>query len=159
MSTRSVIGICHGDVVKSVYCNCDGYLSGVGKLLQEHYDSPKANQLVALGNISILGETLGEKHAFDTYHLTPEEREQHRLDHGNSCTFYGRDREEKDNSWEVAFNFTDFLEQVDECGAEYYYIMNNGTWYVGSPEKGSTLIALTDALQLGDIVSQSVSVV
>jgi hypothetical protein len=143
----------HGDVVKSVYCHWDGNLSGVGATLQGYYDSSKANQLVALGNLSKLGKNIGQKHEFDTYHLTPAQREQHQLDHGNSCTFYGRDREEKHNEWQVAFNFTDFLDQVAECGAEYYYINKDNVWYVGSPESGSSLVELAEALQLGETVA------
>ena len=146
MGTRSRIGVMHGDVCKSVYCHWDGYLAHNGKILQEHYDSAKANQLVALGNLSSLGKTLGEKHAFDTYHLTPEERKQHELDHGDSCTFYARDREEEGQAWKVDHTFADFLNRVDSCGAEYYYIMRDDVWYVGSPDKGSKLVALTEAL-------------
>ena len=147
MGTRSRIGVMHGDVCKSVYCHWDGYLSHNGVILQEHYDSAKANQLVALGNLSVLGKNLGEKHSFDTYHLTPEERKQHELDNGNSCTFYGRDREEEDQAWTVDHTFADFLDRVDGCGAEYYYIMRDDVWYVGCPDKGSKLVALTEALQ------------
>jgi len=54
MGTRSRIGVMHGDNVKSVYCHWDGYLEHNGVILQEHYDSAKANQLVALGDLSSL---------------------------------------------------------------------------------------------------------
>jgi hypothetical protein len=47
MSTRSRIGVMHGDKVKSIYCHNDGYLDYNGIFLQESYDSAKANQLVA----------------------------------------------------------------------------------------------------------------
>ena len=46
MGTRSRIGVMHGDKLKSVYCHWDGYLEHNGRILQEHYDSAKANQLV-----------------------------------------------------------------------------------------------------------------
>jgi hypothetical protein len=148
MGTRSLIGVMHGDVCKSVYCHWDGYLSHNGQILLEHYDSAKANQLVALGNLSSLGKNIGEKHSFDTYHLTPEEREQYRLDHGDSCTFYGRDRGEEDQAWKVDHTFADFLDRAINNGAEYYYIMQNDTWYVGCPDKGSRLVSLSEALQV-----------
>jgi hypothetical protein len=32
----------------------------------------------------------------------------------------------------VAHTFAEFLEQAEACGAEYYYIMKDGVWYVGS---------------------------
>ena len=69
MGTRSSIGVMHGDKIKAVYCHWDGYLSHNGKILYEHYTSSKANQLVALGNLSSLGERLapeeGQVHTFD----------------------------------------------------------------------------------------------
>ena len=131
MGTRSRIAVMHGDTVKSVYCHWDGYLSNNGKILQEHYDSSKANNLVALGDLSILRPNIGEKHACSQFDLTTEEREQYELDHGDSCTFYGRDRGEENVSWKVAHSFEEFLEQVDNCGGEYYYIMKDGVWYCG----------------------------
>jgi hypothetical protein len=69
------------------------------------------------------------------------------LDNGNSCTFYGRDREEENQAWKVDHTFANFLSRVDDCGAEYYYIMKDDVWYVGCPDKGSKLVALTEALQ------------
>ena len=59
MGTRSRIGVMHGDKVKSVYCHWDGYLEHNGAILQEHYNSSKANFLVALGDISSLGRNIG----------------------------------------------------------------------------------------------------
>jgi hypothetical protein len=54
MGTRSRIAVMHGDKCKSVYCHWDGYLEHNGLILQEHYDSAKANHLVALGDLSSL---------------------------------------------------------------------------------------------------------
>lgn len=119
MGTRSRIGVMHGDKCKSVYANWDGYLSGVGATLQEHYDSAKANHLVALGDLSILKETIGEKHNFSDHYQ-------------DGCTFYGRDRGEKDVDFQVSHDFAQFLELVDGCGAEYFYIMKDGVWYCGA---------------------------
>ena len=60
MGTRSRIAVMHADVVKSVSCHWDGYLAYNGKILQQYYDSPKANNLVALGDISSLGLQLAK---------------------------------------------------------------------------------------------------
>lgn len=147
MGTRSRIGVMHGDIVKSVYCHWDGYLAHNGAILQEHYDSSKANNLVALGDISSLRKNIGEKHAFSQFDLTAEQREQYELDHGDSTTFYGRDRGEENTSWKVAHTFEQFLDQVENCGGEYYYIMKDGEWYCGSPYKGSKLVRLDEALE------------
>jgi hypothetical protein len=150
MGTRSRIAVMHGDVVKSVYCHWDGYLSWNGKLLQEHYDSTKANQLVALGDISSLKEEIGEKHAFSHFDTEMDQKEYDAL-YGKMTTFYGRDRGETGTDWKVAHTFKEFLEQVVGCCGEYYYIMKDGVWYCGTlheREQGlyRTLVPLADAL-------------
>ena len=139
MGTRSRIGVMHGDVCKSVYCHWDGYLEHNGQILQDHYDSSKANFLVALGDISSLRKNVeipeDVEHSFEK----PAE---------GITTFYGRDRGEKGVDFAVDFTFADFLDRVDECDADYYYIMRDGTWYVGSPFKGDKLVPLAEALAL-----------
>jgi hypothetical protein len=131
MGTRSRIGVMHGDKVKSVYCHWDGYLEHNGQILQEHYNSAKANNLVALGDLSSLRPELGEKHAFSQFELRAEEVAGYKLLTENWCTFYGRDRGESSSEFKVAHTFAEFMEQCDNCGAEYYYIMRDGVWYVG----------------------------
>lgn len=131
MGTRSRIAVMHGDVVKSVYCHWDGYLAWNGKLLQEHYDSTKANQLVALGDLSSLKPEIGEAHPFG-YHGTDISAEDYEKQFGNMCTFYGRDRGETGTEWKVAHSFAEFLEQVENCCGEYYYIIKDGVWYCGT---------------------------
>jgi hypothetical protein len=122
----------HGDKCKSVYCHWDGYLSHNGRILQEHYDSSKANHLVALGDISSLGKEIGEKHAFSQFELRAEEVQAYKELTENWTTFYGRDREEKDVDFQVSQSFDEFLELVEGTGAEYFYIMRDGVWYCGS---------------------------
>jgi hypothetical protein len=34
--------------------------------------------------------------------------------------------------WEVAHSFDEYLEQVYNCGGEYYYVMRDGEWYAGA---------------------------
>ena len=136
MGTRSRIGVMHGDNCKSVYCHWDGYLSHNGAILQEHYDSSKANNLVALGDISSLQSKIGEAHPFSPFDLPTELRNmtqgQFEDAYGNMTTFYARDRGEKDVDFQVSQSFDEFLELVDGCGAEYFYIMKDGIWYCGS---------------------------
>ena len=158
MGTRSRIGVMHGDKCKSIYCHWDGYLSHNGKILQEHYDSAKANHLVALGDLSSLRKDIGEKHAFSQFELRAEEVAGFKLLTENMCTFYGRDRGEKDTEFQVAQTFAEFLEQCDGCAAEYYYIMKDGVWYVGDTYDGTplskTLTLLTEALVLEKILDE-----
>ena len=130
MGTRSRIAVMHGDKVKSVYCHWDGYVANNGRILQEHYDSAKANQLVALGDLSSLRPEIGEKHAFSAVNTEIDSKTYERL-YGNMTTFYGRDRGESNVEFQVAHSFAEFLEQVHLCGGEYYYIMKDGVWYCG----------------------------
>lgn len=151
MGTRSRIGVMHGDNVKSVYCHWDGYLEHNGAILQEHYDSVKANQLVALGDLSSLRPEIGEKHAFSQFELRAEEVAGYKLLTENMCTFYGRDRGEKGTEWKTHTNFVDFFAEVEGSWCEWYYIMRDGVWYVGNCHKTDEqfyqkLVPLTEAL-------------
>jgi hypothetical protein len=141
MGTRSRIGVMHGDKCKSVYCHWDGYLDHNGRILLEHYDSAKANHLVALGDISSLDRTVeipeGVEHTFEN----PVK---------GITSFYGRDRGETGCEFAVDHTFEDFMKRVDGCGAEFYYIMKDGVWYVGdnygSGDISGKLIELSKAL-------------
>jgi len=139
MGTRSVIGVMHGDVVKAVYCHWDGYLSHNGKILLENYDSPKANNLVALGSISSLGPLIGEKHPFSEFDLEKEDPEYDKkvaqikkAKELGWTTFYGRDREEEGQEFTSCFSDKEMYEQFPWC--EYFYIMKDGVWYVSEGE-------------------------
>ena len=151
MGTRSRIGVMHGDKVKSVYCHWDGYLEHNGAILQEHYDSARANQLVAMGDLSSLGKVIGEAHPFSPHGSKENEAlYEHAMDQGY-CTFYARDRGETGTEFKVAHTFEEFLGQAEGCGAEYYYIMKDGVWYVGdtytSTPLSYRLTLLTEALE------------
>jgi hypothetical protein len=116
----------HGDVCKSVYCHYDGYLDYAGRILLAHYDSTAANALIARGDNSGVKETLAE------------------------MNFYS-DRGEEDVSWQVAHSFDEFLEQVNNCHGEYYYVIKDGVWYAGCVYETKGLIkngltALKDAI-------------
>ena len=106
MGTRSRVAVMHGDVCKSVYCHYDGYLDYAGRILLAHYDSTAANALIARGDNSGVKETV------------------------EGMNFYS-DRGETDVSWRVAHTFDEFLEQVESCFGEYYYVMKDGEWYAG----------------------------
>ena len=141
MGTRSRIGVMHGDNCKSVYCHWDGYLDHNGRILLEHYDSSKANHLVALGDISSLCTDVfvaeGVEHSFDN----PAE---------NITVFYGRDRGEEGTEFKTDTSFDDFFLRAENCGAEFYYIMKDGVWYCGDTYESSAmfrkLVPLAEAL-------------
>lgn len=129
MATRSVIGVMHGDIYKVVYCHWDGYPgpAGVGYLLKEHYDSAKANNLIALGDISALGREIGEKHDFDSIYT-------------GMTKFYGRDRGDTDVEYKTFQNFESLLVYVDAVGAEYGYIMKDDVWYMFDSENTNLVL-------------------
>ena len=116
MGTRSRVAVMHGTVCKSVYCHYDGYLSYTGEILDKHYDSSKANALVARGDNSGIKETLEEMNFYEDRESDEE------------------DVKEFVNStpWTVAHTFEEFLEQVQGCCGEYYYVMRDGEWYAGA---------------------------
>ena len=162
MGTRSRIGVMHGNKCKSVYCHWDGYLADNGRILLEHYDSARANHLVALGDLSSLGKSLGEKHPFSKHEIDLNDPELNaklalieRAEAENWTTFYGRDRGETGTDYIVHEDFLSFLEQCDSGGVEYYYIMRDGTWYCGATYDGTAisnkLVPLAEALADQDI--------
>ena len=140
MGTRSRVGVMHGDVCKSVYCHYDGYLDYTGKLLLQNYDSAAANELVARGDNSGVQVTVNAMNFYSERDATGEDVSEFL----------------RSTPWEVAHSFDEFLEQVYNCGGEYYYIMRDGVWYAGSvyESKGlkvNGLTPLAEALAANDI--------
>ena len=151
MGTRSRIGVMHGDNCKSVYCHWDGYLEHNGRILLEHYDSAKANHLVALGDVSSL----------DVDVAIPEGVEHSFANGAKGITvFYGRDGGEEDVGHDVDHSFEAFFDRAEGCGAEYYYIMKDGVWYCGNTYEGTPLyrklVPLAEALADADIDEHNV---
>ena len=138
MSTHSQIGVMHGNVCKSIYCHSDGYLSYVGKVLLKHYDSAKANHLVSMGDMSMLGKEIGEKVDFNA-------SMEYDADYvASQCRFYDRDRGETGVEFATDLTFESFLDRVSGC--DYYYIMKDGEWYTGCPGWSARLVPLREAL-------------
>jgi hypothetical protein len=74
------------------------------------------------------------------------------------CTFYDRDRGETECTWSVDHTFEDFLDRAKGGGAEFYYVMKDGAWYVGdtygSTELSNKLTPLAEAMQAVETVDQ-----
>jgi hypothetical protein len=128
----------HGSNCKSVYCHWDGYPEHNGRILQEYYDSAKANNLVALGDLSSLRPSIGEKHGFSHFD-TDMTQEQYYEQFGDMCTFYGRDRGETGTEFKTDTTFEDFFDRVDSACGEWYYVMQDGVWYCGNTYESSPL--------------------
>ena len=154
MGTRSMIAIenPHSKAVKSIYCHWDGYLAHNGSILNEHYsNSPKVNNLIALGDLSSLGTQIGEKHPFSQFVSDTEEfkalpkAEQERIKaeaeaayqaakDAGYCTFYTRDRGE-DAPYKHFESAKAALEYYDGSWCEYFYLfrydadLESGKWF------------------------------
>ena len=122
MGTRSLIARENQDgTVDAIYCHWDGYPTWNGRILLNHYqDRAKVDQLIELGNISILGEEIGEKHPFTDADSPP-----------GICTAYGRDRGEDDTKatrYPSKRSLTG-KRLLTNWGAEYCYLFTkHGTW-------------------------------
>ena len=134
MATNCLIGVMHGDNFKMIYCHFDGYLSGVGTTLLNYYDSAKANNLVAFGDLSVLSKSIypteHSGHCFDT----PER---------GVCVFYKRDRKELNTEFETICSKFDFNEYIADFS--YTYLMINEQWYViqhGETFANKTLLSI-----------------
>ena len=117
MSTRSLIGKLNPDhTVTYIYCHFDGYPSGVGNTLMKHYDSPiLIDQLLALGDLSVLGSTLGEKQDFSNYNSE-----------SGWCLAYGRDRGESNTEAKIA-SVEDYFES-SRHGEDFKYLYFENEW-------------------------------
>jgi hypothetical protein len=152
MGTRSAIAVAHGDVIKAVYCHWDGYLEHNGRILQKHYPSHLANQLVAMGDISSLRPEIGEKHAFSRMDTLNEagitmSAEDYETAYGNMTTFYARDRGEDPADWSVFNSREDFVSEMGHRGCEYLYLMDGGVWYVSTGDEFQRLETALESIK------------
>jgi hypothetical protein len=125
MSTHAAIAIkLDENKYKAIYCHFDGYLSGTGKKLKEHYaDIEKVKKLIDLGDISWLGKEVdipeGVQHSFEKP--------------ANEITIaYGRDRGEKNTSPDTYVSAYDIKLNID-CNRNLY-IFENGKWTYNEKE-------------------------
>jgi len=120
MSTRSVIAFRDlNGTISSIYCHSDGYPSHNGKILQENYTTGKqVQELLKLGNLSILGEVLGQQVEFNNAR-----------NHRGQCIAYGRDRAETEQE---ANGYVDFAEMQESISQEYTYVFDAFTnmWFI-----------------------------
>jgi hypothetical protein len=122
MSTRSRIAIENeSGIVNSIYCHFDGYVSGVGKTLFNHYDKEKLQKLIELGDISSLGES-----TIDT-------------------VAYCRDRGEDLHSTSY-LDVEGLFELGFESGEEYVYCLNREGIWIFKEDTDSEISNLKEAL-------------
>ena len=115
MATRSNIGILKDGKIRAIYSHFDGYPSGVGQTLRDHYtDVKKIEKLLDLGNVSSLEEniTKPEGHSFNN-----------RID-GYSL-FYERDRGDEGQEAQMY----DSLDEVQDNDYTYIWDDEKGKWF------------------------------
>ena len=112
MSTRSLICIKEKEnVYECIYCHFDGYVEGVGQMLDTYYKSKeKMQNLIALGDMSYLRESIEcpEGHTF----IKPKE---------GYSVFYGRDRGET-NVGRTTFTYESLIKYFKNGGCDYLYV-------------------------------------
>lgn len=156
MSTRSRIGMFIRDAegnksIRSVYCHFDGYPMGVGQTLLDHWTSPvKLASLIDLGDLSVLGEEIGEQHDFDWRSSFPNRDDfkgpdgetdwmayyaaQNADPRAKMTLAYGRDRGETGIDPVVSEGIDAFLALASASCGEWAYLFDadNGGWSVKS---------------------------
>ena len=122
MATRSRIAIENQDgTVISIYCHWDGHIETNGKILFENFDREKTEQLIALGNISVLGALLEPTDGVQSFN-SPEK---------GVTVAYHRDRKE-DLMQKLYLSVEDLYEYGFEVGEEYVYCLTkDNIWLVG----------------------------
>ena len=113
MATRSYIGIRNTDAsVDYIYCHFDGYPDHNGAILREHYSNiNRVNELLNLGDLSVLGQFIGEKMDFDKRVR-------------DTCLAYGRDRGESN----VDKKNGGYDELITSQDVDYVYIFDGDYW-------------------------------
>ena len=148
MATRSIIAKIEAkgigganDTIKAVYCHNDGYLEHVGTVLDSHYqDESKVDELLKHGDLSSLGNNIGEKINWDDIEL------QHK---NQQCMFYARDRGENIKAKQPTILEDDIalLEwSFEKCDAQYVYMYAYGAWYVYCMAEDNQFAELDDVL-------------
>lgn len=114
MATRSNIGYKKDDgTYRYVYCHWDGYPTGNGQILLDHYQDPeKIIRLVEGGYISSLAAECdgAEGHNFDNVVQ-------------GQTVYYGRDRNEDNVDPQTTTDRNEIYQN------EYAYLYENGMWY------------------------------
>jgi hypothetical protein len=140
MATRSRIAMKVKHGYQSICCHNDGKPLWVGRLLLKHYtSSEKIRQLIDLGNISILGEEIGEQHDMQERWSTPA-KEWPSKPWYTWTDAYTRDRGDPPQDHRALHdpNLPELAMSCDDCDAEYVYVWKDGRWYF-SPVSGRRL--------------------
>lgn len=105
MGTRAFIAIAEPAGYLSIYTHWDGYPEHHLPILTQHYSTAaKVRELLALGDLSVLGESL------------------------DACFAYARDRGDRDCEAKPRINITALRAAARKARAEFLYIFEGGVW-------------------------------
>ena len=118
MSTNSRIGIKVAEnAIVSVYHHWDGYPEWLGKVLTEQYNNIESvTELIDGGDMSSCWSDNVydyEKQEF----VKRDPRPEYYADRGEDCPP------------KMAESMTEYLDQCDNCGAEFAYVFDKGEWF------------------------------
>lgn len=126
MSTRGRIGLKLSDgKIKSIYVHYDSYEEGVGKMLKEHYNDPKKiEELLNLGDISVLGTFYDEELAKENWEkqYDREWRESERGKRASEMTLPYKDRGETEVEARIDENEQEYIAKAGKCWEDYIYL-------------------------------------
>ncbi len=126
MSTRGKVVIDNGNAhpkYTGIYCGHDSYLSGLGKVLEENYNTEeKVRELIGMGGASSIYDTI------------------------EKSDFYCRDAHE-DLDIEEYESDKELKEEGHDIFCEYMYLFRGGKWYVFDTKKDD-FITLDEARKL-----------
>lgn len=120
MATRSRIGLMLEDgTIKHSYCHFDGYPTGVGHTLVEHYsDIDQIKELLSFGDMSFL-----------TPKVNPEGEHSFNKPEDGVTVFYSRDRGESDVDAVTTSKDEYHSVKYSSC-IDYLYLFSGGHWWV-----------------------------
>lgn len=126
-----------------IYCHFDGYISGVGQTLLNHYnDANKINELIALGDLEVLGEQIGEQHDPDM------QRDE------DWCISYKRDFSELGHDAVVSPLFNDVIVNAGKCaGDKYIYWFSSDEWHVMHGSYSGTIAEVVEQMNHNESVT------
>jgi hypothetical protein len=135
MSTRSRIAMATESGFRSIYCHGDGHPEYNGRLLLEHYTTPaKVRRLIALGDISCLGEEIGRKHPFSRPWHDDEALDAYEAEYSRMTLAYGRDRGETGVDPIDDPSFGSLARTAANCDAVWLYLWIDGVWNYAAVE-------------------------
>lgn len=130
MSTRSLIGIKKETGITFIYCHNDGYPDGVGATLLNNYkDVETIDKLMSLGDMSSLGnKPIENPYGWDIgKYIEANATKEGSYAWDSMCVTY-KNRGETNVDARTVNTVEEFIDSQDD--ASYYYLYEDGEWYV-----------------------------